>query len=168
MASVTVTKREYPDQPLVGVAGVVIDDGRTLLIRRAKPPYEGQWSIPGGLLELGETVAAGVARELSEETGLEVNVLDLIGVFERILPDASGPDGARAEVARPQYHFVILDYLCTVRAGTLRAGSDALEFAWALEDQIGEFDLSPMAGRALRKAFAMVRAGKPSDAAPAS
>ena len=151
-------KREYPDQPLVGVGGVVIDNGRALLIRRGSPPLEGQWSIPGGLLELGETLAQGVARELAEETGLEVNVLELIEVFERIHPALPRADGTPGDAARPQYHFVILDYLCEVRGGTLRAGSDALEFAWAREDQLVKFDLTLPATRTLRKAFAMARA----------
>jgi len=151
-------KREYPDQPLVGVGGVVIDNGRALLIRRGSPPLEGQWSIPGGLLELGETLAQGVARELAEETGLEVNVLELIEAFERIYPALPRADGTPGDAARPQYHFVILDYLCEVRGGTLRAGSDALEFAWAREDQLVKFDLTLLATRVLRKAFAMARA----------
>jgi len=84
--------REYPDGPVVGVGGVIIEDGKTLLIRRASEPLRGQWSIPGGTLELGESLAAGVARELLEETGLEVRVLDLIEVFDRIFtePEAGG------------------------------------------------------------------------------
>ncbi|MBZ5699944.1 MAG: NUDIX hydrolase [Acidobacteriia bacterium] len=151
-------EREYPDQPLVGVGGVVIDNGRTLLIRRSNPPLEGQWSIPGGLLELGETLAQGVARELAEETGLEVNVLELIEAFERIYPALPRADGTPGDAVRPQYHFVILDYLCEVRGGTLRAGSDALEIAWAREDQLAKFDLTLLATRVLRKAFAMARA----------
>ena len=88
--------REYPDRPVVGVGGVVVDDGRALLIRRGSEPLRGQWSIPGGMLELGETLQAGVARELREETGLEVRVLDLIEVFDRIYlqerMDGSPPD----------------------------------------------------------------------------
>jgi 8-oxo-dGTP diphosphatase len=117
--------REYPDRPVVGVGGVVIRDGRALLIRRGSPPLAGQWSIPGGTLELGETIAEGVRRELREETGLEVRVLDLIEVFDRIFPDGEG---------RPQYHFVILDYLCEAAAGTPRAGSDVTDVAWAGEE----------------------------------
>jgi 8-oxo-dGTP diphosphatase len=151
-------KREYPDQPLVGVGGVVIDNGRALLIRRGSPPLEGQWSIPGGLLELGETLAQGVARELAEETGLEVHVLELIEAFERIAPALPRADGTPGDTVRPQYHFVILDYLCEVRGGTLRAASDALEFAWAREDQLAKFDLTVLAMRVLRKAFAMAHA----------
>ena len=79
------SSREYPERPLVGVGGVVIEAGRALLIRRASEPLRGEWSIPGGMLELGETLQAGVARELLEETGLHVRVLELIEVFERIV-----------------------------------------------------------------------------------
>jgi 8-oxo-dGTP diphosphatase len=151
-------KREYPEQPLVGVGGVVIDNERALLIRRGGPPLEGHWSIPGGMLELGETLAQGVARELVEETGLEVNVLEIIEVLERIYPAPPGADGTPGDAARPQYHFVILDYLCEARGGTLCAGSDAREFAWAREDELVKFDLTALATRVLRKAFAMARA----------
>jgi len=151
-------KREYPEQPLVGVGGVVIESERALLIRRDGPPMEGQWSIPGGMLELGETLTQGVARELAEETGLDVNVLDIIEVLERIFPALPGADGAPGDAARPQYHFVILDYLCEARGGTLCAGSDAREFAWAREDELLKFDLTAAATRVLRKAFSMARA----------
>jgi ADP-ribose pyrophosphatase YjhB (NUDIX family) len=151
-------KREYPEQPLVGVGGVVIDNERALLIRRGGPPMEGQWSIPGGMLELGETLTHGVARELAEETGLEVNVLDIIEVLERIFPGLSAADGTPGDATRPQYHFVIIDYLCEARGGTLCAGSDAQEFAWAREGELVKFDLTVAATRVLRKAFAMARA----------
>ncbi len=151
-------KREYPEQPLVGVGGVVIENERALLIRRGAPPMEGQWSIPGGMLELGETLTQGVARELAEETGLEVNVLDIIEVLERIFPALPGADGAPGDAARPQYHFVILDYLCEARGGTLCAGSDAREFAWAREGELVKFELTAAATRVLRKAFSMARA----------
>jgi 8-oxo-dGTP diphosphatase len=150
-------KREYPDHPLVGVGGVVIDNGRALLIRRGSPPLEGRWSIPGGILELGETLEQGVARELAEETGNEVSVLGLIEALERIDPAPSNADGTPGDLARPQYHFVILDYLCGLRGGTLRAGSDALELAWVREEELVKFDLTVATGRVLRKAFAMAR-----------
>ena len=153
-------KREYPEQPVVGVGGVVIDADRALLIRRASPPLEGQWSIPGGMLELGETLDQGVRRELAEETGLEVAVLELIEALERIEPGSRG-DGnnpASAGLVQPRYHFVILDYLCEVRGGILRAGSDAKDFAWAREDDLARFNLTAAATRVLKKAFAMARA----------
>ena len=142
---------------MVGVGGVVIDNGRTLLIRRGSHPLKGEWSIPGGLLEVGETLEQGVARELAEETGLEVRVVELIEVFERIFPAPPNADGTPGDAARPQYHFVILDYLCEIRGGTLSAGSDALEFAWAREEELPKFDLTVAVTRVLRKAFARAR-----------
>jgi 8-oxo-dGTP diphosphatase len=150
-------KREYPEQPLVGVGGVVIDHLRALLIRRASPPLEGQWSIPGGMLELGETLEQGVSRELAEETGLDVKVIEILEVFERIFPAPPKPDGTPGDASRPQYHFVILDYLCELRGGTLRAGSDATDFAWAREEELVKFDLTVAATRVLRKAFSRAR-----------
>ena len=142
---------------MIGVGGVVIDDGRTLLIRRASPPLKGEWSIPGGLLEVGETLEQGAARELAEETGLEVRVLELIEVFERIFPAPPNADGTPGDSCRPQYHFVILDYLCEIRGGTLSAGSDALEFTWAREEELAKFNLTAAAMRVLKKAFARTR-----------
>ena len=165
------SKREYPERPVVGVGGVTIHDGRALLIRRGCEPLKGEWSIPGGTLELGETIAEGVVRELREETGLEVKVLDLIEVFERIFPDpaesqtavedtgaAHNPSGRAPETpARPQYHFVILDYLCERVAGTPRAGSDVTDLAFARDDELAHYHLTPTATRVLRKAFALSR-----------
>ena len=141
-------RREYPDRPLAGVGGVVIAEGRALLIRRGSPPLEGQWSIPGGMLELGETLVEGVRRELAEETGIEVRVLELIEVFERIDLDAQ---------SKPQYHFVILDYLCEMTGGELRAGSDVTDAAWASPSELAQYSLTPTATRVIRKAFEMAR-----------
>ena len=140
--------REYPERPLVGVGGVVIADGRTLLIRRGSAPLLGQWSIPGGMLELSESIAEGVRRELAEETGLEVRVGDLIEVFERIVP---GEDG------RTRYHFVILDYLCEMVSGVARAGSDVTDVAWAREDELEKYALTAIATRVIQRAFEMAQ-----------
>ena len=142
---------------MIGVGGVVIDGERTLLIRRGSPPLKGEWSIPGGLLEVGETIEQGVTRELLEETGLDVRVVDLIEVFERIFPAPPGADGTPADPSKPQYHFVILDYLCEIRGGSLCAGSDALEFVWAREEEIAQFETTVAVKRVLKKAFAMAR-----------
>jgi len=142
---------------MIGVGGVVVHEARTLLIRRGSAPLKGEWSIPGGLLELGETLEQGVVRELAEETGLEVRVIELIEVFERIFPAPPNADGTPGDPARPQYHFVILDYLCEIRGGTIAAASDALEFAWAREEELVKFDLTLAVRRVLRKAFARVR-----------
>ena len=140
--------REYPERPLVGVGGVVIADGRTLLVRRGSAPLEGQWSIPGGMLELGELIVEGVRRELAEETGIEVRVLELIEVFERVIP---GEDG------RTRYHFVILDYLCDMVGGQAQAASDVTDVAWAREEELGKYELTAIATRVIKRAFEMAR-----------
>ncbi len=151
-------KREYPDQPVVGVGGVVIADGRALLIRRGSEPLKGEWSIPGGTLEVGETLTEGLARELREETGLEVKVLELIEAFDRIFGGSPSEASAAGSAARPKYHFVILDYLCEAVSGTARPGGDVTHVAWAREDELGGYNLTTAATRVLRKAFAMARA----------
>jgi ADP-ribose pyrophosphatase YjhB (NUDIX family) len=130
-------------------------DGRALLIRRGSEPLKGQWSIPGGTLELGETLADGVCRELLEETGLRVRVLELIEVFERIIEDDS-PGG----IGHPRYHFVIADYLCVAEGGEPQAGSDVTELAFVTEDELSRYQLTPTATRILKKAFAMRQARK--------
>jgi 8-oxo-dGTP diphosphatase len=143
-------RREYPDAPLVGVGGVAIWEGRVLLIRRSKPPFEGQWSIPGGMLEVGETLREGVRRELLEETGIEVRVLDLVEVFERITRDESG---------NSKYHFVILDYLCEAKGGEIRAGSDAADAAWVRLSELGNYGVSEAATRVIEQAFELAHQG---------
>jgi ADP-ribose pyrophosphatase YjhB (NUDIX family) len=148
--------REYPERPIVGVGGVLIENGKTLLIRRGSEPLLGQWSIPGGTLELGETILEGVARELLEETGIVVRILDLIEVFERINPYSS-PE-SRGDSPRPRFHFVIVDYLCEKISGEARAGGDAVDIAYATEEQLPQYQLTETATRILRKAFAMDRA----------
>jgi ADP-ribose pyrophosphatase YjhB (NUDIX family) len=148
--------REYPERPMVGVGGVVIDHGRALLIRRGSEPLLGEWSIPGGSLELGETLQEGVARELLEETGLEVRVLELIEVFDRIYPETVA--GAEAPKKRPRFHYVIADYLCERIGGEPLAASDVTDVAFAREDELRNYHLTETAARILRKAFAMDRA----------
>src|SRR5437016_13030980 len=123
-------KREYPDRPIVGVGAVIIEDNRVLLARRAGPPLQGQWSLPGGVVELGETLRAAAEREALEETGLTVETGEVIEVLDRIIP---GDGGA------PQYHYVLVDFLCSRRSGELRAGGDAAEVAWASEEELGEY-----------------------------
>ena len=145
------SSREYPERPMVGVGGVVISKGRALLVRRGSAPLEGQWSIPGGMLEVGETILEGVRRELAEETGIEVRVGELIEVFERITPDSSG---------KTQYHFVVLDYLCEVVSGVARAGSDVVDVAWAAPPELARYSISETATRVIMKAFEIARRSK--------
>ncbi len=164
------SKREYPERPVVGVGGVVISEDRALLIRRGSEPLKGQWSIPGGTLEVGETIEEGVRRELREETGLEVRVHELIEVFERIFPEkpaAHAPSsvlpppsevtGVDRGPSRPLYHFVILDYLCEMVAGEPRASGDVTEIAFVTETELARYNLTAAATRVLRKAFALAR-----------
>jgi ADP-ribose pyrophosphatase YjhB (NUDIX family) len=113
-------QREYPIAPLVSVGAVVVDEGRVLLVRRGREPLKGQWSLPGGLLEVGESLTAGVAREVLEETGLIVEPVELVELLDRI----------HRENEKVRYHYVIADYLCRVAGGTLQAASDADAVRW--------------------------------------
>lgn len=113
-------EREFPAAPMMGVGAVVVDEGRVLLVRRGHEPLKGHWSLPGGLLELGEPLQAGVVREVREETGLQVEPVELIELLDRIHRDGE----------RVRYHYVIADYLCRVAGGVLKAASDAEEVRW--------------------------------------
>ena len=120
-------KREYPDTPLVGVGAVIIENEHVLLIKRAKEPLLGEWSIPGGLLELGETLRQAAVREALEETGLVVETADLLGVYDRIVRDAD---------ERILYHYVLIDFLCHRRSGELLAAGDAAEARWFARSEL--------------------------------
>jgi 8-oxo-dGTP diphosphatase len=147
--------REYPDRPVVGIGGVVIENDRVLLIRRGTEPLLGQWSIPGGTLELSESLQEGVARELLEETGLEVRVLDLIDAFDRIYVEPG--EGGGGTPKGPRFHYVIVDYLCERISGEAVAGSDVTDVAFAAENELEPFQLTPTATRIIKQAFAMYR-----------
>lgn len=140
---------------MVGVGGVIIVEGRALLIRRGSEPLLGEWSIPGGMLELGETLEEGVARELLEETGLTVRVIELIEVFDRIYVESTA--GANEEKKGPRFHYVIVDYLCERVGGDAVAGSDVTELVFASEEELNKYKLTETATRILKKAFAMER-----------
>ena len=114
-------KREYPDAPLVGVGAIIIEQDRVLLVKRGQAPLAGTWSIPGGLLEVGETMRQAAVREAMEETGLTVEVGELLGVYDRILRDAD---------ERTRYHYVLIDFLCRRIAGEPHAAGDADEARW--------------------------------------
>jgi len=117
-------QREYPKAPIVGVGAVVVDEGRVLLVRRGSEPLKGKWSLPGGMLEVGESLHQGVVREVEEETGLQVEPIELIELLDRIVRD-NDPGGDRV-----RYHYVIADYLCRVVGGSLKAASDAEAVRW--------------------------------------
>jgi len=140
--------REFPELPLVGVGSVIIQDGRVLLVKRAHPPIQGQWSIPGGVLEVGEMVRDAAIREAREETGLAVEPGELLGVYDRILRD---PDH------RVQYHYVLIDFLCRHVAGELRAASDASEVRWFTPEELPPLNLAPDTQDVIQKGFARTR-----------
>lgn len=135
-------RRLYPERPLVGVGVLIRDGDRYLLVRRAAEPDAGLWTIPGGLVEVGERVKEAAVREAREETGLEVEIIDLLGVVDKIVRDEEG---------RIRFHFVILDYLAGVKGGKLRASSDALEARWVRRDEMARYRLSPTLVELLRR-----------------
>ena len=168
------SKREFPEWPMVGVGGVLIDQDRALLVRRAREPALGEWTIPGGLLEVGETLSDGVQRELQEETGLVVRAVELIEALERIFSDSEeiqpAPEAPRVRSAsqevtrilgirpRPRYHYVILDYLCERVSGEPVISEEISDLAFVREEELPNYALTPAATRVLHKAFAMARA----------
>ncbi|HEV2491825.1 MAG TPA: NUDIX hydrolase [Terriglobia bacterium] len=164
-------KREFPDHPLVGVGGVVIHRGRVLLIRRGGEPLKGEWSIPGGLVELGEELAEGARRELREETGLAVEPLEVIAVFDRIMygttrhsvrATAKGrsPAKARRSSRRVRYHYVIVDYVCRLKGGRLTPGSDVVDARWVRREDLPQYHLTEMATSVVERAFKFFRKRK--------
>ena len=136
-------KREYPSHPIVGVGGVVIRDNFVLLIRRGREPLKGQWSIPGGMLELGESLNDGVKREVLEETGLKVRPLEAIAVLDRVENNGK----------RVQYHYVIIDYVCRPAGGRLKAGSDVLDARWVDRRDLSAYKITPKAADVIADAF---------------
>jgi len=138
-------KRDYPDRPIIGVGAVIVSKGRALLVRRATEPLRGEWSVAGGVLELGEKLHDGVTREALEETGLQVEPGQVLEVFDSIFTDPQG---------RTQYHYVLIDYLCRVTVGEALAGSDVSEVRWVREDELGSLGLRESIERVLRKGLA--------------
>lgn len=125
-------KRHYPDQPIVGVGAVVFRDNSVLLVRRGQEPAYGEWSLPGGAVEVGETLGEALRREIREETGIDIEILGLSAVLERIFPDEAG---------RISYHYVLLDYLCLYASGDPQPNSDILELCFTPLSQLDHFQL---------------------------
>ena len=137
-------QREFPEVPLVGVGAIIIEDSRILLVKRAHPPLQAEWSIPGGVLEVGELVREAAIREAREETGLTVEPSDLLGVYDRIL---------RNPEQRVQYHYVLIDFLCRRVAGDLSAASDAAEVRWFSREELPLLGLAEDTLEVIQKGF---------------
>src|SRR4051794_28653256 len=138
--------RSYPDRPLVGVGGVIIHDGHALIVRRGSEPRRGEWTVPGGLLEIGETLRAGVEREVLEETGLIIKAGDVLDVFDSIYPDAQG---------RTEYHYVLIDFLCELlsKPDDLKPASDISSARWIEVAELDTIELIGFTAQVIRRAF---------------
>ena len=150
-------KREYPEHPLVGVGAVIVQDQRALLIRRGQPPLLGEWSLPGGVLECGETLRDAVIREAREETGLTVEVAEMLGVYERVI---RGDDG------RVRYHYVLIDFLCHPHGGEPKAGSDAAEVGWFRREDLPPLKLANDTNDVVLKGLARAKESERARAVP--
>ena len=138
-------QREYPEQPLVGVGAIIIENSRVVLVKRAHPPLQAQWSIPGGVLEVGELVREAAVREAREETGLTVEPGELLGVYDRVLRDPGG---------RVQYHYVLVDFLCRRVSGELQAADDAAAVRWFTREELPALNLAEDTLEVVHKGFA--------------
>lgn len=137
--------RSYPDHPIIGVGAVIIDGGRVLLVRRDTEPLRGEWSVPGGMLELGEKLRDGVRREVLEETGLVVEPGEVLEVFDSIFADVQG---------RTEYHYVLIDYLCRPISGESRPGTDVSDVRWVSENDLPGMRLRDSIEQVVRKGLA--------------
>ena len=152
--------REYPDAPRAGVGAVVLDGDRVLLVRRGSPPSQGKWSIPGGLIHLGERIEQAVIREVEEECGLRIRLLGLCGIIDRV----TLAERTEADAPSPiRYHYVIIDYLAVPTGGSLRAGSDAAETRWVPIAELDRYEttdgLPAMIDRAVKLRHASAQGG---------
>jgi mutator protein MutT len=140
--------RKYPDRPYVGIGGIIVHEGRVVLVKRRFEPLAGQWSIPGGAVETGETLESCLIREMAEETGFVVEVGPVVEVLDRITHDDDG---------RVLYHFVLIDYLCWPVGGELRAGSDVAEAVLAEPSELAQYQLTEKALAVIERALEMAR-----------
>ncbi len=136
--------RRYPKRPVLGVGALIFHRNKILLVERGKEPLKGYWSLPGGALETGETLEQGVIREVREETGVEVKPLRVLEIFERIMRD---PQGA------PEYHYVLIDYVCRVTGGSLRAADDASRAAWVAQHELSAYRITAGTLPVIEKGF---------------
>lgn len=136
--------RQYPDRPILGVGALIFRGDRILLVERGKEPLKGYWSLPGGVVETGETLEQAVRREVTEETGLAIEILEVLEIFERIMRDATG---------RAEYHYVLLDYLCLSPEGEAVAASDASMVRWVREEELSGLKITEGSVPVIQKGF---------------
>jgi len=144
--------RRFPVRPIVGVGAIVVNEGCVLLVRRGRPPLQGQWSVPGGAVEVGEALSAAVQREVLEETGLVVSVGPLVEVLDRIHTSGEG---------RVEYHYVLIDYLCSVVGGDLQASSDVVDAVWATPERLAEYGVAPVTVAVIERAMHLAGSSLP-------
>lgn len=137
--------RRYPERPIVGVGAIIVERDRVLLVERGQEPLKGAWSVPGGVVEVGEYLKDAIRREVREETGLEVEPIEVVEIFERIMPDREG---------RTEYHYVLIDYRCRVLGGELRAASDVSRAAWVPRGELRRYQITAGTLAVIEKAFA--------------
>ncbi len=140
--------RRYPDRPFAGVGAIVFRGTEVLLVKRGSPPAVGKWSIPGGLVELGESLEAAVCREVLEESGLEVRTIDLVAALDRVILDPEG---------RIEYHYILLDFLCEIVGGQIQAGTDAEECRCVPLEELDLYEMTRGTGQVIRRAFERAR-----------
>ena len=150
-------RREFPKRPIIGVGGVVIHRNRVLLVQRGREPSKGEWSIPGGMLELGEELTEGVRREIREETGLDVEPLEHLATLDRVVRDGT-------KRFRVRYHYVIVDYVCRLKGGKLSPASDVMDARWVFVSDLPSFKLTKMATLVIGRAFEFLRKRSKRDA----
>ncbi len=138
--------RQYPERPILGVGAIIADSGRVLLVERGHDPLKGIWSLPGGVVEVGEYLKDAIRREVREETGLEVEPVSVVEVFERIMPDPKG---------RTEYHYVLIDYLCRVTGGRLQAESDVSDARWVPRAELASYQITEGTLGVIEKALAL-------------